>query len=84
MIRAVVISAAFLAVLPFPWPLALVLAAVAAFFSPLSALALGLFADTLYYAPGAYPFPLASLVGALLALLGFFVRKFAATSIISR
>lgn len=76
MIGAVLLIFALASVVFFPWPLALVASAVATFASPFVPLAAGVLADTLYLAPHAYGVPLGTLTGGVLALIGFFGRKF--------
>jgi hypothetical protein len=49
--------AAFVSAVLFPWPLTALLSVGAAYFEPLVPLAVGIFADTLYYAPQASRFP---------------------------
>lgn len=74
MTRAVLTLAPFLSAMLFPWPLTVLLALAASFFEPLVPLAVGLFADTLYFAPRSGALPLATLYGALATLLAFVVR----------
>ncbi|MEJ0053329.1 MAG: hypothetical protein WDN10_01185 [bacterium] len=83
MMRAASIAFAFIAALWFPWPLAILGMCLAAAYEPLAALAVGLFADALYFTHGAYPFPLMTLVGAGAALGAVLVRKFFETRIIA-
>ena len=70
----------FISVVLFPWPLTVMLALVSSFFVPLLPLAVGLFADTLYYAPQANAFPLYTFFGALATGAAFFVRNRLQTS----
>lgn len=75
--------ATFISVILFPWPLAVLVAAATAFFEPLVPLAAGLFADTLYFAPGAGAVPVFTLYGFAFSLAAMFVRSRLRTSIIS-
>ncbi|TSA44445.1 hypothetical protein D4R49_00140 [bacterium] len=68
----------------FPWPLTALLAAGASSVEPLVPLAVGLFADTLYYAPQAGALPLFTLCGILLTAISFFVRSRLKTGSIGR
>ena len=82
MMRGVLTIVSLLAVVVFPWPIAAVLAVLASFFVPLLAVAAGLFADTLYFAPAAGKLPLFTLCGGLVTLLSLFVRSRLKASII--
>jgi hypothetical protein len=82
MIRGLLTVLAFISVLLFPWPFTVLLVLVAAFFEPLVPLAIGIFADTLYYTPHAGAFPVLWLYGALLTGVAYFVRSRIKTSII--
>lgn len=83
MIRTALIVAAFFSLFFFPFPFALTIALAAAITSPLAPLALGIFADLLYYAPNASVVPLYTGLGALTALCSFGIRRFVESSIIS-
>ena len=65
----------FVSVVFLPWPLTAILAIFASVFEPLVPLAVGLFADTLYYAPQTEVLPLFTFAGALLTAVAFFVRN---------
>lgn len=67
--------ATFVSAVLFPWPLTALLACLTAFFEPLVPLAAGLFADTLYYAPGASTLPVFTLYGLGLSVIVVFVRS---------
>ena len=82
MTRGLLVVAAFVSIVFFPWPFAALLALVASVSIPLLPLAAGLFADTLYYAPHAGAVPLFTLCGAALTVAAFFVRSWLSTSII--
>lgn len=72
----------FVSALLFPWPLTVLLALVASFFEPLVPLAVGIFADSLYYAPHAGALPLFTLYGLALSVIATLVRKRLRASII--
>jgi hypothetical protein len=65
----------FLSALFFPWPLTACLALGMALFEPLLPLAVGLFADTLYYFPHGGGLPFFTCAGALVTVGAFFVRS---------
>ncbi len=65
--------AALLSVLFFPWPLTAALALGMALFEPLVPLAVGLFADTLYYSSRGLP--LFTIWGVFVTVAAFFVRS---------
>lgn len=73
---------AFISAILFPWPLTILLTLGVAVFEPLVPLAVGIFADTLYYIPHAGALPLFSIYGAILTVVAFFVRSQLKTSII--
>lgn len=83
MIRGTLTILAFISTVLFPWPLTVILALVASIFDPLVPLAVGLFADTLYYVPHTGTIPLFTLYGALATIAAFFVRSRLKTGIIS-
>lgn len=72
----------FISVVFSPWPITAILALVASFFEPLVPLAVGLFADTLYYTPQASSIPIFTICGAFTTAIAFFVRSRLKTSII--
>lgn len=74
--------ASFLSVILFPWPLTAFVAIAASFFEPLVPLAVGLFADTLYWAPDAGALPVYSFYGLAFSIVAIFVRSRLSTSII--
>ena len=84
MMRGALVVAALASVLFFPWPVAALLALAGALLSPWLPLAVGLFADTLYFTPHAGAVPLATLLGALATAVALFVRSRLATGIIGR
>ncbi|MDP1689621.1 MAG: hypothetical protein Q8L52_00205 [bacterium] len=72
----------FISVVFFPWPFTVLLAFIASFLEPLVPFAAGLFADTLYYAPGAGMFPVFTLYGLALSIISALVRSQIRTSTI--
>jgi hypothetical protein len=82
MMRGIFTLLAFVSAVLSPWPLTALLTLGIAIFEPLVPLAIGLFVDTLYYAPQAGAFPLSTLYGALVTVLAFLVRSRLKTSII--
>ena len=82
MIRGTLTILSFISTLLFPWPLTVILALATSIFDPLVPLAIGLFADTLYYVPHAGTIPLFTLYGALATIAVFFVRSRLQTSTI--
>lgn len=75
MIKNGAIVAAFFSVILFPWPLTAGLALLLAPFEPLVPLAIGIFADTLYYSHQGSLLPMATLSGAVVTVVAFFVRS---------
>lgn len=65
----------FISAVVFPWPLTACLALLASLFEPLTPLAVGIFADTLYYVPQGAFLPAATLGGACVTAIAFFVRS---------
>lgn len=82
MMRGILTLSAFLSTIFFPWPLTVLLALISALFEPLVPLAVGLFADTLYYTPHVARLPYLTLLGALATVVAFFVRSRIRTSTI--
>lgn len=80
--RQVGIIITFISVMLFPWPLWASLTLVLSAFEPLVALAIGIFADTLYYTPDAASVPLFTLLGASVTVASFFVRSWLKTSLV--
>lgn len=76
MMRIAVIALAFAAVIAFPWPYALFLAAAASLYVPAAGLALGMLSDALYYSHTASLLPWGTLAGAALSALAFLARRF--------
>ncbi|MDD3531165.1 MAG: hypothetical protein PHV99_01040 [Candidatus Pacebacteria bacterium] len=66
--------ASFVSAILFPWPLTIVLTFVTSFFEPLVPVAVGLFADTLYYAPSSGSWPIATLSGLAVSIIAALVR----------
>ncbi len=75
MIRGILSLSALVSVILFPWPFTALLAVGTAFLEPLIPLSVGLFADTLYYAPHAGSMPLFTLYGAMVTAAVLFVRS---------
>ena len=75
MIRGTLAVLSFISVVFLPWVVTALLALVASIFDPLVPLAIGLFADTLYYSPQVGMIPLFTLFGALVTVVAFFVRS---------
>lgn len=82
MIRGLLTILSFISVIFFPWPLTAALALASAFFIPLLPLAVGVFADTLYYTSHTAPLPLFTLYGAFVTAVALFVRSRVKASII--
>ncbi|MDB5244506.1 MAG: hypothetical protein JWN18_376 [Parcubacteria group bacterium] len=75
MSNVVLIISAFVSVIFFPWLLTAGLAIVLAFIEPVAVIALGLFADTLYYSVHAGGLPLFTFGGLILGGIGLLVRN---------
>jgi hypothetical protein len=84
MIRGFLSLLVFVSVVFFPWPLTAILALIAAFFIPLLPLAVGIFADTLYYTQHAALLPFFTLYGAIATVVAILVRSRLRASIINR
>ena len=82
MMHGILTFVAFISTILFPWPLTAMLALAVSLFEPLVPLSIGLFADTLYYAPQSGTIPLFTVYGALATILGFVVRSRLNTSMI--
>lgn len=82
MMRGTLTILPFVSALLFPWPLTALLALAASLTEPLVPLAVGLFADTLYYTPQANLLPWFSICGALVSAVALFVHSRLATSTI--
>lgn len=72
---AIFICAPFLSLLFFPWPAAVVLSLIAAWYEPLIPFAAGIFADALYYTAHGARLPWFTLGGALVSVMAVFVRS---------
>ena len=81
-LRAALIFSALISLFVFPAPVSAALALAAAFVSPLSAVALGVLADMLYFTPQTYAFWLYTVLGALTAIAAFLARRFVETRIV--
>lgn len=84
MIRGALTILSFVSTVLFSWPLSVIIALAAAFFEPMVPLAVGLFADTLYYTPQASAIPAFTLYGAIVTAIAFFVRSRLSTGIINK
>lgn len=82
MMRSLLVILVFVSILFFPWPFAAVLALISSLSIPLLPLAAGIFADTLYYAPGADMLPFFTLYGVIVTGIALLVRSHLKTSII--
>ncbi len=74
MMRGTLTILCFVSTIIFPWPLTVLLSLAAASLEPLVPLAVGLFADTIYYSPQTGVAPIFTLCGALITGAAFFVR----------
>ena len=82
--RGVLTLFTFVSVICFPWPFTALLALVSSLIEPLVPLAVGMFADTLYYAPSAGAWPFFTLAGAVATTIALLVRSRLRTSSIKR
>jgi hypothetical protein len=73
---------AFISAILFPWPMTVLIVLVSSFFVPLLPLAIGIFADALYYTPTAIAVPVFTLVGIVVTCVAFLVRSRLQTSTI--
>lgn len=80
MIRGIVTVLSFFSAIFFPWQLTVGLVLGAVFFESWVPLAVGLFIDTLYYAPHVARVPFFTLAGALVTGIAFFVQSRLKTS----
>jgi hypothetical protein len=80
MMRTLLIPLSFVSAIFLPWPVTALLALLAASTEPLVPLAIGLFADVLYYTPLASAWPLFTLLGAVATVAALFVRSRLRTS----
>ncbi len=84
MMRGLFTLIAFISTVLFPWPLTVLLTLGVSLYEPLVPLAIGIFADTLYYTPQVGVLPLFTIYGLIAAVIAFFVRSRLKTSIIGR
>lgn len=75
MMRGALTFAALVSAVFFPWPLTAVLMLVSSSVEPLVPLAIGIFADTLYYTPRAGTLPVFAIFGALVTGIALLVRS---------
>jgi hypothetical protein len=73
MMRGVGTLLSFVSVMFFPWPLTLLISLVVACFEPLVPLAVGIFADTLFYTPQS-GIPLFTVYGLVVTIGALFIR----------
>ena len=71
----VLLVSGFISTIFFPWFLTILFVLTLAFVEPLGAIAVGLFADTLYYSPSLAIVPLYTLASLILCLVAMFVRS---------
>lgn len=81
MMRILSLCAAMISPFLFPFPLTLMLMALAGYFFAPAPLLVGILTDILYYVPDASPLPLGFLAGAGIALSAYAVRQFVKTRI---
>jgi hypothetical protein len=84
MMRGILTLFTFVSVIFFPWPFTALLALVSSLTEPLVPLAVGMFADTLYYAPSAGALPFFTLAGAVATTIALLVRSRLRAGIIKR
>jgi hypothetical protein len=82
MIKWTMTLLAFISVILFPWPMTVILVLASSFFVPLLPLAIGIFADTLYYTSAVAMLPLFTLLGIIVTSAAFLVRSRLQTSTI--
>jgi hypothetical protein len=72
--RGILTLFTFVSVIFFPWPFTALLALVSSLIEPLVPLAVGMFADTLYYTPSV-GLPFFTLAGAVATTIALLVRS---------
>lgn len=80
MIRYGILILALLAPFWFPFPLAILLLVVSSFLFPLSGVVIGVLTDALFYTTGV---PIATCIGIVASLVGFFAHRFLKAHIVS-
>ena len=75
MMRGMITFLSFISVILVPWPLTALLVLASSISIPLLPLAVGIFADTLYYTPQMHTLPFATLFGVLATVIALFVRS---------
>lgn len=75
MMRSFTTLLSFISVIFFPWPFTALLALLVSLSEPLVPLAVGIFADTLYYDPSASLFPLFTVCGGVATVGALFIRS---------
>jgi len=84
MIRFFLIALSFLSLLLFPWPFSVVLTLAFSLYVPFLPIAIGLFADVLYYTSNTEVLPLLTLYGAITTGIALIVRNRISNSIIRK
>jgi hypothetical protein len=82
MMRGILVFMSFISTIFSPWIITAILVFAVSLLDPLVPLAIGLFADTLYYTSSAETIPLLTLYGAIVSLIASFVRNRLSASII--
>lgn len=82
MMRGTLTVLTFVSAVFLPWPITTLFALAVSVFEPLVPLSIGLFVDTLYYAPLSGALPIFTFYGALVTAVAFLVRGRLKTSII--
>lgn len=82
--RLVFTILSLVSVILFPWPFTVILAFSTSLMEPLVPLAVGIFADTIYYNQHANILPLFTIYGAAMTAIAFFVRSRLRTGIIKK
>ncbi len=83
MMRGMLTISGFISTILFPWPLTVLLVLGVSLLEPLVPIAVGLFADTLYYAPQSGALPVFTFYGILATIVALFVRSRLKASIIN-
>ena len=73
--RVALISLAFISTILFPWQCTVLLVGISSFFIPLLPIAIGIFADTLYYTSKVSLVPLYTICGVIISGAMFLVRQ---------
>jgi len=84
MIRFFLIAISFVSLLLFPWPFSVILTLAASIYVPFLPIAMGLFADTLYYTSKTEALPLLTLYGAITTGIALIVHNRISNNIIRK